>query len=73
MDILYQLNCENCGAEYEILCSEEENEDPIYCPFCSAEVSLEDMEETDLDQEDLFDEESDDFDLNDGSEKTPKH
>lgn len=70
MDILYQLNCDNCGAEYEILCSEDLEEEPTFCPFCSAEVSLEDMEESDLDQDDLFDEE-DDFDLGDESKDKP--
>lgn len=73
MEILYQLNCESCGAEYEILCSEEDSEEPMYCPFCSSEVSLEDMEESDLDQEGLFDEEDEDFDLDNDSQNNPKH
>jgi DNA-directed RNA polymerase subunit RPC12/RpoP len=46
MDLLYELNCEHCGAVYEVLCQEQaEGEQPIYCPFCSAEIAMDDIEE----------------------------
>lgn len=55
MELLYELNCEHCGAVYEVLCQEQsEGEQPIYCPFCGGEISMDDIEEE-------FDDELDDF------------
>jgi DNA replicative helicase MCM subunit Mcm2 (Cdc46/Mcm family) len=49
--------CNNCGAEYT-LTYDHENEDaePIYCPFCSEEhedyiLEEEELEELDFDKE----------------------
>lgn len=53
MDLLYELNCEHCGAVYEVLCQEQsEGEQPIYCPFCGGEISMDEIEE-DFDSEEF--------------------
>lgn len=55
MDLLYELNCEHCGAVYEVLCQEQgEGEQPIYCPFCGGEISMDEIEE-EFDDEEEFD------------------
>lgn len=55
MEILYELNCDNCGAEYELLIQEDKNEAPQFCPFCGSEVDLSDVdEETEFDEDDDF-------------------
>lgn len=65
MELLYELDCEHCGSVYEVMCQEHpEGEQPIYCPFCGSQISVEDIEEDfDLDQEDfdpsIFDDERD--------------
>jgi rRNA maturation endonuclease Nob1 len=58
MEILYELNCENCGAEYEILFNEEQDANtPAFCPFCGSDVDTSDIDEEDedwdLDDEDI--------------------
>lgn len=41
---IYELNCEGCGNEYE-LSYIEEDDSPIYCPFCGSDVDLEEVED----------------------------
>lgn len=40
---IYELNCDACGNEYE-LSYIEEDDSPIYCPFCGTDVDLTDIE-----------------------------
>jgi NAD-dependent SIR2 family protein deacetylase len=64
MDLLYELSCEHCGAVYEVLCQEQsEGEQPIYCPFCGGEISMDDIEEEFDEDEGGFDFKIDDDDL----------
>lgn len=64
MDLLYELNCEHCGAVYEVLCQEQtEGEQPIYCPFCGGEISMDEIEEEFDEDEDGFDFRIEDDDL----------
>lgn len=59
MESIYELNCERCGADYQLSYIESVTADdqPIHCPFCGGEVDLSDVEEESLDtQHDLFDE-----------------
>ncbi len=64
MDILYELNCEECGAEYEILFNEDQAQDtPNFCPFCGSEVDMSDVDEEMEDDE--WDLDDADFDLDD--------
>lgn len=56
---IYELNCDACGNEYE-LSYIEEDDSPIYCPFCGTDVDLTDVEvEGESDINDLLD----DFDF----------
>jgi transcription initiation factor IIE alpha subunit len=56
MEILYELNCDNCGAEYELLIQEDKNDKPQYCPFCGSEVDLSDVDEEFEEDDDFMDE-----------------
>ena len=51
----YELECSECGAEYEIHDINTSKNEPIYCPYCGADIDLEEEEEIDddgLDEED---------------------
>lgn len=54
---IYELNCDACGNEYE-LSYIEEDDSPIYCPFCGTDVDL-----TDVDDESEENDFLDDFDF----------
>jgi DNA-directed RNA polymerase subunit RPC12/RpoP len=44
--IVYELECDSCGNDFELSYIEENNSDePIYCPFCGSDIDLEDIEE----------------------------
>ena len=40
-EITYELECSECGAEYEIVNINSDKNEPIYCPFCGADIDLE--------------------------------
>jgi DNA-directed RNA polymerase subunit RPC12/RpoP len=35
----YKLVCPECGADYFVVKKIEEEKEPIYCPFCSSEIT----------------------------------
>ena len=61
-EVVYELICDSCGADYELRYVEgiidRQDDGPMYCPFCSAEVDLTDVVDEDLDDldDDMFDE-----------------
>ena len=64
-EIVYELVCDSCGADYEInyIDGITNHTEPMYCPFCGADVDLTDVEE-DLDDEE-YDDLFDDLDFDD--------
>ena len=56
---IYELNCDACGNEYE-LSYIEEDDSPIYCPFCGTDVDLTDIE---VEGESDINDSLDDFDF----------
>jgi len=57
-EITYELECSECGAEYEIVNINSGKNEPIYCPFCGADIDIEDIEEDNFEEE--FDREYED-------------
>tara|TARA_B000000557_G_scaffold119887_1_gene97327 strand:+ start:1350 stop:1541 length:192 start_codon:yes stop_codon:yes gene_type:complete len=55
-EITYELECSECGAEYEIVNINSDKNEPIYCPFCGADIDLEDIEDDDEYDEEWQDE-----------------
>lgn len=54
----YNIKCESCDSEYKLIITEDSDRlEPVYCPFCAAEV---DFESNDEDSEDDY--EDDDLD-----------
>lgn len=52
----YEIECDKCGADYEILYSEESTEElPSTCPFCGRDVDIHEMDEDNEFELDLFD------------------
>ena len=49
-EITYELECTECGAEYEIVSINTSKNEPIYCPYCGADIDLEDLEEEEVDE-----------------------
>jgi|APSaa5957512535_1039671.scaffolds.fasta_scaffold183834_3 hypothetical protein len=44
-EIVYEILCESCGADYELNYLDSidkiiEGDEPIYCPFCSADIEI---------------------------------
>jgi len=52
---IIEVTCDSCQSDYEIRYNEEKDGEPIYCPFCGADI---DYEEDDNESED-FDEDDD--------------
>ena len=52
---IIEVTCDSCQSDYEIRYNEEKDSEPIYCPFCGADI---DYEEDDNESED-FDEDDD--------------
>ena len=44
-EITYELECTECGAEYEVVSINTSKNEPIYCPYCGEDIDLEDLEE----------------------------
>jgi Zn finger protein HypA/HybF involved in hydrogenase expression len=58
-EVVFELICDSCGADYELTFIDgiTHHNEPMYCPFCSAEIDLTDVEEDlDEDLDELFDE-----------------
>ena len=49
-EITYELECTECGAEYEIVGINTSKNEPIYCPYCGADIDLDDLEEEEVDE-----------------------
>ena len=56
--ITYELECSECGAEYENHDINTSKNEPIYCPYCGADIDLADIEE---DEHDELDYDEDDY------------
>lgn len=53
-EIVYELVCDACGADYHINYVETMmNNEPLYCPFCGTDIDLTDVEE-ELDGEEQY-------------------
>ena len=52
---IIEVTCDSCQSEFEIRYNEEKDGEPIYCPFCGADI---DYDEDDNESED-FDEDDD--------------
>ena len=61
--LLYGLNCDACGAEYELQFDEDavNQEDPIYCPFCGSDVDPDEIESEELEDSQYYDFREEDF------------
>ena len=46
-EIVYELGCDSCGSDYRIdyVPDNVDGNDPMYCPFCGADIDLTDVEE----------------------------
>ena len=48
-EIVYELICDGCGADYQINYVDNNIndyvEEPIYCPFCGTDVDLSDIDD----------------------------
>lgn len=42
-EVIYDLGCDDCGAEYSITI-DNEDDIPDLCPFCGATIDIEDEE-----------------------------
>ena len=62
-EIVYELVCDSCGADYEINYVDgiTNHNEPMYCPFCGAEIDLTDVEDSDYNED--LDESFDDLDF----------
>ena len=59
-EIMYELVCDSCGADYQINYVDNESkeyvDEPMYCPFCGTDIDLTDVEEELDDEEEYIDE-----------------
>ena len=51
---IIEIECEECKAEFEMKYNEAEHGEPVYCPFCGAEVDIDSIEELEYDDGDLL-------------------
>lgn len=49
---LGNINCDECGAEFEVIPTNDSYNEVSFCPFCGSEVVV--------NEEELFDEDEDD-------------
>jgi len=60
MESIYELNCDSCGADYEMSYIEHAaSNQPMFCPFCGGEIDLTDVEDESLIIDDEFPDELD--------------
>ena len=43
-DTEIEFSCSDCGSEFQLSYDEEENEEPIYCPFCGTDLPTSELE-----------------------------
>jgi len=55
-----QLLCDDCLADFEIKFDEEEHE-PVYCPFCGADLLWDEDEDDEFELDDWDDPDNDDY------------
>jgi len=58
-EIVYELVCDACGADYQInyIDGIVNHNEPMYCPFCGADIDLTDVEEeSEVEDTEFFDE-----------------
>ena len=57
-EVAYELNCHNCGNVYTVSYVQDlvDTEEPLYCPFCSYDTDL-----SDLDDDACYDDKYSDF------------
>ena len=60
-EITYELECTECGAEYEIVGIKTSKNEPIYFPYCGADIDIDDLEEEEYEE---LDYDEDDYDRN---------
>ena len=55
-EIVYELVCDACGADYQInyIDGIVNHNEPMYCPFCGADIDLTDVEEESEVEDDEF-------------------
>jgi len=61
-ETVYELVCDSCGANYELVALDESDNDPIYCPFCGTDIDIEE----DIEDVEDEDEDYDELDFDDG-------
>lgn len=56
MESIYELNCDQCGSDWELRYIENAtSEQPMYCPFCGCDVDLSDVEDESYEDDNDFD------------------
>lgn len=53
---IIEVTCDSCQSDYEIRYNEEKDGEPVYCPFCGADI---DYEADDVTKSEDFDEDDD--------------
>ena len=48
---IIEIQCQDCQAEFEIKYDENENGDPMYCPFCGADIDYDSDDDENEDDE----------------------
>lgn len=55
LDVIFEMQCDDCGSVFEIATNEENEHEPMYCTFCGNEIIeeaiFEDDEDTYSDEE----------------------
>jgi hypothetical protein len=46
-EVTYELNCDSCGNGYTVQFEQDliEGAEPMYCPFCSYDIHLSDVDD----------------------------
>ena len=55
-ETVYELECDSCGAVYELIVDTGEKNEPVYCPFCGSDIDIEDIDDEYSDIDDEYDE-----------------
>ena len=59
---IIEIQCQECKAEFEMKYLETETGEPVYCPFCGADLQYDDLDEEYEDKEEWDDYDEDDYD-----------
>ena len=51
---IIEVACDSCQSDFEIRYNEQKDGEPVYCPFCGADIDYEDddTESEDFDEDD---------------------